>query len=120
MSKDKVLLDNEVSVPNLLPFNLFWDDNASQESAETTTTIEYMLGMPTTKHSKLLTSMSTKGLCKSMENLHKCLAKWMSYINHNYKASLQEEDAVEGKVSIMDYFVKKCNIDDTTTKNKSW
>eukprot|EP00957_Ditylum_brightwellii_P154398 11749195-Ditylum_brightwellii.AAC.1 len=40
--------------------------------------------MPATKHSKALTSINTSGLCQTKENGLKCIANWLSLMNHNY------------------------------------
>eukprot|EP00957_Ditylum_brightwellii_P045684 3466625-Ditylum_brightwellii.AAC.1 len=43
-----------------------------------------MLDKPSTKGSKALTLINTSGLCQMKENVLKCVANWLSLMNHNY------------------------------------
>eukprot|EP00957_Ditylum_brightwellii_P179131 13647152-Ditylum_brightwellii.AAC.1 len=43
-----------------------------------------MLDIPSTKRSKALTSINTSGLCQTKENVLKCIANWLSLMNHNF------------------------------------
>eukprot|EP00957_Ditylum_brightwellii_P013964 1053698-Ditylum_brightwellii.AAC.1 len=43
-----------------------------------------MLDIPPAKQYKALTSINTSGLCQSKENVLKCIANWLSLMNHNY------------------------------------
>eukprot|EP00957_Ditylum_brightwellii_P000102 7556-Ditylum_brightwellii.AAC.2 len=40
--------------------------------------------MPTAKRSKIFTSMSTTGLCKTKENILETIDNWLSLLNHNF------------------------------------
>eukprot|EP00957_Ditylum_brightwellii_P047902 3638079-Ditylum_brightwellii.AAC.1 len=84
MSKNKALLDKEVSVLNLLPPNLALKETTAWVSAEKTASIKDMLDIPSAKWSNALTSINTSGLCKTKENVLKCIANWISLMNHNY------------------------------------
>eukprot|EP00957_Ditylum_brightwellii_P178407 13589521-Ditylum_brightwellii.AAC.1 len=46
--------------------------------------IKDILDMPVAKRSKASTSINTLGLCKSKENVLKCIANWLSLMNHNF------------------------------------
>eukprot|EP00957_Ditylum_brightwellii_P132430 10098490-Ditylum_brightwellii.AAC.1 len=43
-----------------------------------------MLDIPSAKWSKASTSINTSGLCQTKENVLKCIASWLSLMNHNY------------------------------------
>eukprot|EP00957_Ditylum_brightwellii_P006728 510870-Ditylum_brightwellii.AAC.1 len=84
MSEDKVFLDKEVSVLNLFPPNLALEETTAWVSAEKNTSIEDMLDIPSAKWSKASTSINTSGLCQTKEDVLKCIANWLSVMNHNY------------------------------------
>eukprot|EP00957_Ditylum_brightwellii_P188226 14328559-Ditylum_brightwellii.AAC.1 len=78
MSEDKVFLDKEVSVLNLLPPNLALEETTAWVSAEKMASIEDMLDIPSAKRSKASTLINTSGLCKMKENVLECIANWLS------------------------------------------
>eukprot|EP00957_Ditylum_brightwellii_P060418 4587391-Ditylum_brightwellii.AAC.1 len=84
ISKDKAFLDKKVSVLNLLPPNLALEETTARISAEKTSSIEDMFDMPAANQSKSSTSINTSGLCQTKENILKCIANWLSLLNHNY------------------------------------
>eukprot|EP00957_Ditylum_brightwellii_P206911 15350534-Ditylum_brightwellii.AAC.1 len=84
MSEDKVFLDTEVSVLNLLPPNLVLEETTAQASAEKTAIIEDMLDIPSAKQSKPFTSINTSGLCQTKENVLECITNWLLLMNHSY------------------------------------
>eukprot|EP00957_Ditylum_brightwellii_P119884 9148199-Ditylum_brightwellii.AAC.1 len=66
--EDRTYLDEEVSMLNFLPPDLSLDETTAWVSAEKTAAIEDMVNMPTTKRSKMSTSMNTIDICKTKEN----------------------------------------------------
>eukprot|EP00957_Ditylum_brightwellii_P158950 12098090-Ditylum_brightwellii.AAC.1 len=84
MPGDKVFLDKEVSVLNLLAPNLALEEITACVSAEKMASIENMLDIPSTKRSKVSTLINTSGLCQTKENVLKCIENWLSLMNHNY------------------------------------
>eukprot|EP00957_Ditylum_brightwellii_P029607 2236983-Ditylum_brightwellii.AAC.1 len=84
MSEDKAFLDKEVSVLNLLPPNLALEETTAWISAEKTASLEDMLDISSIKQSKASTSINTSGLCQTKKNVFKCIANWLSLVNHNY------------------------------------
>eukprot|EP00957_Ditylum_brightwellii_P061083 4635589-Ditylum_brightwellii.AAC.1 len=66
--ENRAYLDKEVSILNHLPTDLLLDETRARISAKKTVAIEDMVDMPTTKRSKMSTSMNTIDLCKTKEN----------------------------------------------------